>query len=437
MVTRPDGRLVWVKVAESDADRVRVRAEASTLATLRHPNVVELVESRDDHGIVTTSYCARTDLARTPPRSVAALANTAEALVAIVRELHELGWSHGALTADHCLLGAGDRLVLCSFSRARPISGTGHPAARADRDALRSMIASWRDELAPTLGRGDREALARLDRALAASRPTTPLFRRPTEPPPEPPTPTRVDRAHASSTWRGAAARSIAFAGMLVVLLAVSPPSSQTTAIGTVAHWTLMLGRPLAAYGLIVSLIWAIALRSRRPRLERIGRRLAPAPLRRVITGVALAGAVSTVAAHVQRPTRPTTAQVTVQPSTSHVATTTTVPPSTVAPTTSEPAEPPPVVIVTEAPSPPSQPPPAAPATWTIRAGDHMWRIAEQTLTAAWGTTPDDDQIDPYWRLLVAVNRTRFADPRNPDLIFVGQVLDLPPTPPAPTAAAA
>lgn len=41
-------------------------------------------------------------------------------------------------------------------------------------------------------------------------------------------------------------------------------------------------------------------------------------------------------------------------------------------------------------------------------------------------------EIDPYWRLLVETNRDRLADPRNADLLFPSQVLEVPPPPPRP-----
>ena len=82
---------------------------------------------------------------------------------------------------------------------------------------------------------------------------------------------------------------------------------------------------------------------------------------------------------------------------------------------------------VTEAPAPP----PAA-ATWTVQAGESFWVVAERVLADAWQRIPDDREIDPYWRLLVETNRDRLADPRNADLLFPTQVLEVPPPPPRP-----
>lgn len=81
--------------------------------------------------------------------------------------------------------------------------------------------------------------------------------------------------------------------------------------------------------------------------------------------------------------------------------------------------------------APPASPPPT-PATWTVVPGDHLWSIAERSLEAAWRRSPSDDEIDPYWRLLIEQNRTRIPDPANPDLIHPALELVLPAPPPAP-----
>jgi nucleoid-associated protein YgaU len=70
-------------------------------------------------------------------------------------------------------------------------------------------------------------------------------------------------------------------------------------------------------------------------------------------------------------------------------------------------------------------PPPVAAATWTIRPGDHLWRVAEETM----GTDAPLERVERYWRTLVEHNRARLADPTNPDLVFAGQVFELPSLP--------
>ncbi|WP_436792680.1 LysM peptidoglycan-binding domain-containing protein [Actinospongicola halichondriae] len=77
--------------------------------------------------------------------------------------------------------------------------------------------------------------------------------------------------------------------------------------------------------------------------------------------------------------------------------------------------------------------PPAAPTivsgasdTWTVSEGESLWSIATDVLAAALGRTPDDAEIDPYWRALIDANRHRLVDPDDADLIHPGQVFETP-----------
>lgn len=73
---------------------------------------------------------------------------------------------------------------------------------------------------------------------------------------------------------------------------------------------------------------------------------------------------------------------------------------------------------------------PAAPTpagrTWQVQRGDHFWSIAQRVLAEARSRPVAAHEVAPYWRALVADNRSRLADPDNPDLLFAGQVLTVP-----------
>ena len=71
----------------------------------------------------------------------------------------------------------------------------------------------------------------------------------------------------------------------------------------------------------------------------------------------------------------------------------------------------------------------ATPTSWTVRPGDHLWRVARTTLAAAGGAPPPDAAVARYLGLLVAANRDRLVVPDDPDLIYPGQVFVLPPLP--------
>jgi hypothetical protein len=76
------------------------------------------------------------------------------------------------------------------------------------------------------------------------------------------------------------------------------------------------------------------------------------------------------------------------------------------------------------APTPTREGEPAEP--WTVAPGDSFWSIAEEILTDVAGHEPTEQAIRHYWVQLIETNRRRLADPANPDLLFPGQLLDLP-----------
>jgi hypothetical protein len=62
----------------------------------------------------------------------------------------------------------------------------------------------------------------------------------------------------------------------------------------------------------------------------------------------------------------------------------------------------------------------------TVVAGESFWRIAADRVAHETGHRPSDAEVAVYWRRLIEQNRSRLADPGNPDLLFPGQRLDLP-----------
>lgn len=69
-------------------------------------------------------------------------------------------------------------------------------------------------------------------------------------------------------------------------------------------------------------------------------------------------------------------------------------------------------------------PPAVAPAErWTVAPGDHLWRIAEETLRER-GSDPATPDIERYWARLIETNRNALGE--DVDLIHPGLVLTLP-----------
>jgi nucleoid-associated protein YgaU len=77
----------------------------------------------------------------------------------------------------------------------------------------------------------------------------------------------------------------------------------------------------------------------------------------------------------------------------------------------------------------PQTPPEPHTETWTIAPGDHLWAVATATLADERGRSPGDGEIADYLAQLIEANRSRLADPNNPDLVYPGQVMQLPPVP--------
>ena len=81
------------------------------------------------------------------------------------------------------------------------------------------------------------------------------------------------------------------------------------------------------------------------------------------------------------------------------------------------------------APAPPAPAPPASVTTIVLAPGDHLWSVAARTLATAWGRAPAEREVAPYWRLVVELNRSELPNPIDPDLVFPGEVVRLPPVP--------
>ena len=71
----------------------------------------------------------------------------------------------------------------------------------------------------------------------------------------------------------------------------------------------------------------------------------------------------------------------------------------------------------------------------TVKEGDHFWAIADHALTQAWGRSPADAELTPYWLELVKLNKDRLLPPEDPNLIYPEQRFVLPDLPPSPDQA--
>jgi len=70
--------------------------------------------------------------------------------------------------------------------------------------------------------------------------------------------------------------------------------------------------------------------------------------------------------------------------------------------------------------------PPGTPDRYTVQRGDNLWTIAANHLAGS-GITRSNGRIAPYWKELIQENRSGLRS-GNPDLIFPGETVTLPPT---------
>lgn len=81
---------------------------------------------------------------------------------------------------------------------------------------------------------------------------------------------------------------------------------------------------------------------------------------------------------------------------------------------------------VTRQPSAPAVEVPRDVTKWTVRRGDDLWSISESVLAGRLGYQPDNRQVASLWLRVVEANRANLPDPANPNLIFAGEVVDIP-----------
>lgn len=64
----------------------------------------------------------------------------------------------------------------------------------------------------------------------------------------------------------------------------------------------------------------------------------------------------------------------------------------------------------------------------TVVSGDHLWKISDRHLTSVLGRDALDREVSPYWRQVIDVNRHTIRS-GDPNLIFPGELITLPPFP--------
>ncbi|MFN7149803.1 MAG: hypothetical protein ACK4V6_10015, partial [Microthrixaceae bacterium] len=145
MTTRPSVRRIQVDdrhlVAKSatGARRAQLRREAELCTCLEGTGVVRIVALResDDRTDLVTEAAGDHDLSSAESLDPTTLRRALMTAVAAVERLHEFGWTHGAICAEHLVVDRAGTSTLCSLGSARPLDGA---AASADAEQLRRVI---------------------------------------------------------------------------------------------------------------------------------------------------------------------------------------------------------------------------------------------------------------------------------------------------------
>jgi hypothetical protein len=129
VTTDATGRRVLAKVAANAEESARLAREAASLDAARHPGVAELV-GVDGHGVGAVLLTVHVDGPALSSVGLLPLEEGAGVLAAVastLADLHGMGLVHGAVCADHVILGPGGRPVLCGLGYGGRAGSPGGP----------------------------------------------------------------------------------------------------------------------------------------------------------------------------------------------------------------------------------------------------------------------------------------------------------------------
>jgi hypothetical protein len=77
--------------------------------------------------------------------------------------------------------------------------------------------------------------------------------------------------------------------------------------------------------------------------------------------------------------------------------------------------------------TPGPEPSPTSTATHVVAPGENLWSIAAAHLGTQRGQRPTSAEVSSYWQQVIEANRASLPDPSNPDLLYQGIELTMPP----------
>ncbi|MDA8048281.1 MAG: hypothetical protein M0Z30_24085 [Actinomycetota bacterium] len=152
---------VVVKGAETDSDRRRLQNEAEVLRAVIHPGVVALTgvdEAATGMERLTFRQVEGRPLPERGHHPATVAAGWGAAVATILADLHDLGFAHGAIRAEHVLIDDQGHPVLCGFGDACSLRDRpdAHVLMADDVRAAAQMVL----RSAPALDRRARRILA-------------------------------------------------------------------------------------------------------------------------------------------------------------------------------------------------------------------------------------------------------------------------------------
>jgi hypothetical protein len=144
------GPMTVRKRASTEGEHRRLQHEASMLSAAAHPGVVELLSMEGEERIesLVLRRASGGALGGLGDRRPEVVAGIGAAVATTLADLHDIGFSHGAVTAEHILFDEEGRPLLCSFGAATAGGWGPELAARQQEDVRRlaTVLLEWATE---------------------------------------------------------------------------------------------------------------------------------------------------------------------------------------------------------------------------------------------------------------------------------------------------
>lgn len=157
MVDDPSGNR-FTKCATSEEERARLACEVRVLRALAHPGVVRLIDvaGGDPPDALVLERVTGGSLGRMLGAPTREVVQFGAELATTIADIHDVGWTHGAIRPEHVLVDAQRRPVICGCRSAAPAA----PEDRRRLQDIGDLTRLIRELLPPDIDRRLRRILA-------------------------------------------------------------------------------------------------------------------------------------------------------------------------------------------------------------------------------------------------------------------------------------